>query len=121
MLFTEQLEVSITKEPPTFPPVFYKKLIFPLKNFFILSGFFPVSFRFLSGFHGKKSPMQSSMEPWKTSNHRYHRFAVAKKNPAGKPGGKVRLTSNIIQAGDFHIAVFRHIPAEHADRFDHLF
>lgn len=83
MLFTEQLEVSITKEPPRLPHIFPEKLIFLLKKKLTLHFFL----HFSCTFRGvKKSPMQSSVEPWKTFNHRYHRFAAVKKNPADKPG-----------------------------------
>ena len=71
MPFTEQLEVSITKEPPKLPHIFPKKLIFLLKKKLTLHFFLHLSGR-------KKSPMQSSVEPWKTFNHRYRPFMTVK-------------------------------------------
>ena len=75
MLFTEQLEVSITKEPPKLPHIFPEKLIFLLKKKLTLHFFL----HFSCTFRGvKKSPMQSSVEPWKTFNHRYRPFMTVK-------------------------------------------
>lgn len=53
----------------------FKKVDFSSSILFLL---LPVSCRFLAGFHGKKGPMQSSMEPWKTFNHRYRPFMTVK-------------------------------------------